>query len=287
MQEGRHQRVLGDVDGGVGGREGDRDQPPGRHEPQEAEHQHLAPPEREQPLEHRDRTLPVGALLGHSPIHRQRSEQGQEHYEEGGEGREHPGCERRDARDVAEGREVVYPCQAYHLPPRVLLASALLGLRSWHVLDDLCEQPALESAGRGFRRGLRTSTLRLPRSPATTTGTRPARSPFGHPTYLLLRACGVSCRVRAERVKPYASLGRLAGDSPRGPTESPCGSPAPRRHPGLGVFLASYCHPAVYASRARLSTFSTGLFTGVPGETVRKGPRVVCGPLFSCYSALK
>ena len=40
-QEGRHQRVLDHVHGGVGGREGYRDQPPGRHEAQEAQHKHL------------------------------------------------------------------------------------------------------------------------------------------------------------------------------------------------------------------------------------------------------
>src|SRR5215210_6027091 len=95
------------------------------------------------------------ALLGHPPVHRQGPEEGQEHYEERGEGRERPCGQRRDARDVAEGREVVHPSQAYHLPPGVLLASTLLGLRTWHVLDHFREQPALESTGRGFRRDFR------------------------------------------------------------------------------------------------------------------------------------
>ena len=45
------------------------------------------------------------------------------------------------------------------------------------------------------------------------------------------------------------------------------GSPPPRRHPGLGVFLASYRNPAVYASRARLSTLATALFTGERGSS--------------------
>jgi hypothetical protein len=39
------------------------------------------------------------------------------------------------------------------------------------------------------------------------------------------------------------------------------GPPPPGATRGLGVFLASYCHPAVYAPRARLSTFTTALFT--------------------------
>ena len=82
-----------------------------------------------------------------------RPEERQEHYEEGGDGRERPGRERRDARDVAEGGEVVHPREAHDLPPGVLLASALLGLRSRHVLDHFREQPALEPAGRGLRRG--------------------------------------------------------------------------------------------------------------------------------------
>ena len=51
---------------------------PSRHE-----HQQLAPPEREQPLQHRDRALPVRALLGDAPVHRQGPEEGQEHDEVG------------------------------------------------------------------------------------------------------------------------------------------------------------------------------------------------------------
>src|SRR5829696_266875 len=54
----------------------------------------------------------------------------------------------------------------------------------------------------------------------------------GVPSFL--SAYEVSCRVRAERVKPYASSAKPASDSPRGPLrEGPCGSPAPRRHPGV------------------------------------------------------
>src|SRR5215204_864865 len=49
-------------------------------------------------------------------------------------------------------------------------------------------------------------------------------------------AYGVSCRVRAERVKPYASSAKLASDSPRGPLrEGPCGPPAPGATRELGI----------------------------------------------------
>jgi hypothetical protein len=44
------------------------------HEPQQAEHQQLAFPERQQVLEHRDRALSVGALLGDHAVHRQHPE---------------------------------------------------------------------------------------------------------------------------------------------------------------------------------------------------------------------
>src|SRR5215207_1248281 len=55
------------------------------------------------------------------------------------------------------------------------------------------------------------------------------------------------------------------------------GPPPPGATRRLGVFLASYCHSAVYASRARLSTFSTVLFTGVRRRRIlRSSP---CGDL--------
>ena len=86
VEEGGHQRVLRDVDRGVRRRQGDRHYPGRRDEAQEHEHEHLALPEGEQTLEHRDRTLAVGALLGDPPVHRQRPEEGQEHDEERGYG---------------------------------------------------------------------------------------------------------------------------------------------------------------------------------------------------------
>src|SRR5215207_6762479 len=185
----------------------------------------------------------MGALLGHPPVHRQGPEQRQEHYEERGEGRERTCGQRRDARNVSQGREVVYPCKAHHLPPGVLLASALLGLRTWHVLDYLREQPALESIGRGFRQDFGPRHYASPEARRQRQG-RVRQDPHsGTRQTSFFSACEVSCRVRAERVKPYTSSARPASDSPRGPLrEGPCGSPAPRRHPGarrlLGIVLS-------------------------------------------------
>src|SRR5215218_9418224 len=48
-------------------------------------------------------------------------------------------------------------------------------------------------------------------------------------------ACEVSCRVRAERVKPYASSLFLAGDSPRGSSENRAGPPPPGATRELGI----------------------------------------------------
>ena len=142
VQEAWHERVLDDVHGGVRRGEGDRDYPGCGHEPQQAEHEQLALPEREQVLEHRDRALPVGALLGDHAVHRQHPEEGQEHYEKGGYGRERPGRDRRDGRYVAQGGEVIDASQAHHLPPRVLLL-ALPGLGPLYLLDALLEKPEL------------------------------------------------------------------------------------------------------------------------------------------------
>src|SRR5215210_3317062 len=59
----------------------------------------------------------------------------------------------------------------------------------------------------------------------------------GVPTFLI--AYEVSCRVRAERVKPYASWLRRACDSPRGPSvKCPCGSPASRELGVLAMLLS-------------------------------------------------
>jgi hypothetical protein len=67
----------------------------------------------------------VGALGRHAAIHRQGTEEGDEHEDERRDRRERTGRERRDAGLVAEGREVVDTCQAHDPPPRL---HVLLGL---------------------------------------------------------------------------------------------------------------------------------------------------------------
>ncbi len=60
----------------------------------------------------------------------------------------------------------------------------------------------------------------------------------GHRNTSFFYACEVSCRVRAERVKPYAS--QRWRFTPR-TCQVQSGSPAPRRHPGarrLGILLS-------------------------------------------------
>ena len=60
------------------------------------------------------------------------------------------GCERRDARDVTERREVVHPGETDHLPPGVLLGSPLFRLRARYVLDAVLEEPTLEPFARAL-----------------------------------------------------------------------------------------------------------------------------------------
>ena len=99
--------------------------------PEQAEHEELAAPERQEPLEHRDRALPVRALGRHPAVDRQRAEQREQHQDERRERAEQPGGEERDARLVPEGGEVVDPGQAHDLPPGVRLVSGVLrGMRS-------------------------------------------------------------------------------------------------------------------------------------------------------------
>ena len=87
-------------------------------------------------------------------------------------------------------------------------------------------------------------------------------------------AYDVSCRVRAERVKPYASQGSLAGDSPRGPVRSLAGPPPPSATRGLGVIgillSTSRIRPAVTVVNGRCDVCPRVLFTRVRGETVWK-----------------
>src|SRR5829696_10398873 len=147
----RHERVINDVYRGVRSREGDRDHEVGGDEAEQYEHRQLTGPEREQTFEHGDRALPVWTLIGDPAVHRHHRKQGQEHDEHGGDGREGPGGERRDAWYVAQGGEIVHAGQAYHLPPWLLSFLALPRLRAFHLLYALFEQPVPEAPGRTCR----------------------------------------------------------------------------------------------------------------------------------------
>ena len=74
---------------------GDRDQPAGRHEAEQAQDKQLASPEESSPA--------LRSSLAREDSLRRRActlagpQEGQEHDEQGGYGREHSGCERRDA----------------------------------------------------------------------------------------------------------------------------------------------------------------------------------------------
>ena len=117
----RQVRVLDQVRGRVGGRQRHRDDEVGRREAEQGQHEQLALPERQQPLEHRDRALAVRALLGHPAVDRERAEQGQGDQHEGRDRGEQAGGERGDAGLVAERGEVVDTGQAHHLPPAMRL----------------------------------------------------------------------------------------------------------------------------------------------------------------------
>ena len=68
--------------------------------PEQDQDEELALPERQQPLQHRDRALAVRALPRHPAVDRQRAEQGQRDQHQGGDGREQ---RRRRARRCPAG----------------------------------------------------------------------------------------------------------------------------------------------------------------------------------------
>jgi hypothetical protein len=76
-QDVRQVRVLHGVHRRVRRRQRDRDDPRGRDEAEQHQHEQLAPPEREQVLQHRDRPLAVRALVRHPAVHRQHPQQRQ------------------------------------------------------------------------------------------------------------------------------------------------------------------------------------------------------------------
>ena len=114
--------------GGVRGGQRHGDQEVGGGEAEQHQHEQLAQPLGQQPLQHRDGTLAAEALPGHPAVHRQRAEQGQQHQHDGGQRGEQAGGQGGDARLVAERGEVVDAGQAHHLPPAVLLVRGLRGL---------------------------------------------------------------------------------------------------------------------------------------------------------------
>jgi hypothetical protein len=67
----------------------------------------------------------------------------------------------------------------------------------------------------------------------TTGGTRPRGSSLGHQKTSFFCAYEVSCRVRAERVKPYAPL--CERFTPRTCARSEVGPPPPGATQGFGV----------------------------------------------------
>jgi hypothetical protein len=148
--------------------------------------------------------------------------------------------------------------------PRVGASEQLLSL------DHFREHPALESAGWGLWRTFGPRHYAPPKpgdNDRDASGTIPLRAPDLPPS---LAPAELAVGFGPKGAKPYASQGSLAGDSPRGPTRSLVGPPPPGATRGLGVLLASYCHPAVYASQRPLSMiiFDGGawrLFTQVRG----------------------
>jgi hypothetical protein len=119
LQGVREERVLQHVHAGVGRRQRDRDDRRGRHEAEQDEDEELAPPGRQQALQHRHRALPVRALRGHPAVHGQHAEEGERHDEQRGQRRERARGQRRDPRQVGERGGVVDTGQAHDLPPRV------------------------------------------------------------------------------------------------------------------------------------------------------------------------
>ena len=87
--------------------------------PMQRQHQHLARPVRQQPLQHRQAAVAVRALLRHPPVHGQRAKQCHHHQDKGRDRGQSPRRERSDPRLVAQRGEVVHAGQAHDLPPRL------------------------------------------------------------------------------------------------------------------------------------------------------------------------
>ncbi len=142
----RHQRVLGEVLRRIRRRQGDGDHEVGDGEAEQHEHEELAGPPGQQPLEHRDGTRAPETLLGDPAIDGKCAEQRQRDQHDGRERREELGRKKRDRGRVPQRREVVDAREAHDLPPRVG-ALAHLGVRSLGRAmgcREVAEQPCLE-----------------------------------------------------------------------------------------------------------------------------------------------
>ena len=100
VQEPGQVRVLEQVHRRVRRGQGDGDDPRRRHEPEQDQHERLAPPERQQLLQHGHRPLPVRALRGDPAIHRQHPQQRQRHDQQRRQRRQ---ARRRPARRCPAG----------------------------------------------------------------------------------------------------------------------------------------------------------------------------------------
>jgi hypothetical protein len=90
VEEAGYQRVLKGMGGGVGNPERDGDDEVGGHEAEQHQDEELALPPRQQPLQHRDRALAVGAFLSDAAVDRERAEQRQQDQQDGRDRRQHP-----------------------------------------------------------------------------------------------------------------------------------------------------------------------------------------------------
>ena len=99
----------------------------------------------QQPLEHGHRALPVRALDGHPPVHRQHAEQREGDDQQGRDGRQGAGGEGGDAGQVGQRREVVDAGQAHHLPPGLRGVRVLVGGQRAGRLHLVGHQPAVDA----------------------------------------------------------------------------------------------------------------------------------------------
>src|SRR5918995_7247623 len=83
--------------------------------------------------------------------------------------------------------------------------------------------------------------------------------------------CGVSCRVRAEREKPYAGWLRRPSDSPRGRWVR-VGPPPPGATRELGVVAMLLSLMDIRPKGCTVNTHESSLFTGVRGRGILGSP---------------